>query len=106
MRLLGHESPEGVELGLGRRQQFFGGRMIGLNGHEHLGRCTLGVDLPRTLGKRRLIPAKVAFGDREQIVERQLDHLVGGELSPVAPASPIAKLPFDRFNRSSCSHRL
>ena len=58
--------------------------MIALDSREHfLRRPLLRIDQPRGFGERRLVLLQVAFGRGEQVVERHVDHFVGGQLLPV-----------------------
>ena len=74
------EHPERVEHPLRRREQFVGRRMVGLQRREHrIGRFR-GVELSRRDLERILILGAVGLGDRQQAVERQVDHLGRVEL--------------------------
>ena len=73
-------------------------RVIGLNGLEDLRRRSLWIEEAGGVGERRLVVPQIFFRDRQELIERQREHLVGGELLPesVLADGKVAVRPFQQ----------
>ncbi len=77
------ELPQRIERVLGRLQQLRGRRMVPLQRGQHGIGGLARVDLLRRVLERQLVRLAIALRDGEQAIEREVDHLVGGQRPPV-----------------------
>ncbi len=94
---------QAVECGAEGVEQLTGRGMILAQFFEHGARIFVGLEFGGDLLEVLLVLAQIGPADLEQLVERQIDHLVVLRASSRKVSAPMRKSPLERGSRSVLS---